>query len=213
MNVPLKTYLMPSKLSFLHWMGLWLAPLNLHSNAGCFVISNASAWRMAPDVPLIIPEINASAMALLGDKPQSGLLQTQTAASFHSVWPWHPCTTLLESRQPLSAPIKPFLAQVIWRIRLGHGWNRPPACRKRGAQTGGRTPKILSAEIDISARCVRVPVADGHLLGVNLKLSQQVSPEAAMECLSAGSQNSSTPLIPKPCSSADDAAGPSVPSV
>ena len=46
-------------------------------------------------------------------------------------------------------------------------------------------PKILSAEIDISARCVRVPVADGHLLGVNLKLSQQVSPEAAMECLSS----------------------------
>ena len=47
-----------------------------------------------------------------------------------------------------------------------------------------KTP-ILSAEIEIPARCVRVPVADGHLLGVNLKLSQQVSPEAAMECLSS----------------------------
>ncbi|MHB1486059.1 MAG: aspartate-semialdehyde dehydrogenase [Acidimicrobiales bacterium] len=39
----------------------WLAPVV--AGAGAVVIDNSSAWRMDPDVPLVVPEVNASALA------------------------------------------------------------------------------------------------------------------------------------------------------
>src|SRR6476661_2419511 len=36
--------------------------------AGCVVIDNSSAWRMDPDVPLIVPEVNAAAVAAITKK-------------------------------------------------------------------------------------------------------------------------------------------------
>ena len=35
---------------------------------GCVVIDNSSAWRTDPDVPLIVPEVNADAIETLGDR-------------------------------------------------------------------------------------------------------------------------------------------------
>lgn len=155
-------------------------------NAGCFVISNASAWRMAPDVPLIIPEINASAMALLGDKPQSGIIANPNCCVIPlclALAPLHNAfgveAAIVSTYQAVSGAGYP--GESAWDMV---GTVHPHAGNEE-LKLAEEPPKILSAEIDISARCVRVPVADGHLLGVNLKLSQQVSPEAAMECLSS----------------------------
>src|SRR5215475_2682083 len=39
------------------------------ANAGCAVVSNSSAYRMAPNVPLIIPEINADHLHLIEEQP------------------------------------------------------------------------------------------------------------------------------------------------
>ena len=155
-------------------------------NAGCFVISNASAWRMAPDVPLIIPEINASAMALLGEKPQSGIIANPNCCVIPlclALAPLHNAfgveAAIVSTYQAVSGAGYP--GESAWDMV---GTVHPHAGNEE-FKLAEEPPKILSAEIDISARCVRVPVADGHLLGVNLKLSQQVSPEAAMECLSS----------------------------
>jgi aspartate-semialdehyde dehydrogenase len=41
----------------------------LFANAGCAVISNSSAFRMAPGVPLVIPEVNADQLALIERQP------------------------------------------------------------------------------------------------------------------------------------------------
>ena len=39
------------------------------ANAGCAVVSNSSAYRMAPNVPLVIPEINADHLHLIEEQP------------------------------------------------------------------------------------------------------------------------------------------------
>ena len=39
------------------------------ANAGCAVVSNSSAYRMAPNVPLVIPEINAEHLHLIEEQP------------------------------------------------------------------------------------------------------------------------------------------------
>src|SRR3984885_9137264 len=41
----------------------------LFANAGCAVVSNSSAYRMAPNVPLVIPEINADHLHLIEEQP------------------------------------------------------------------------------------------------------------------------------------------------
>jgi Aspartate-semialdehyde dehydrogenase len=55
------------------------------------------------------------------------------------------------------------------------------------------------ADFPISARCVRVPVADGHLVGMNLSLGGDPSPEQVAECLRAWNGNGpELPSSPRP---------------
>lgn len=155
-------------------------------NAGCFVISNASAWRMSPEVPLIIPEINASAMALLGEKPQSGIIANPNCCVIPlclALAPLHDAfgveAAIVSTYQAVSGAGYP--GESAWDMV---GTVHPHAGNEE-IKLAEEPPKIFSTDIDISARCVRVPVADGHLLGINLKLTQQITPKEALNCLAS----------------------------
>ena len=57
------------------------------AKAGCIVIDNSSAFRMDPDVPLVIPEINASDV-----KQHKGIIANpncSTAVALMALWPLH----------------------------------------------------------------------------------------------------------------------------
>ena len=153
-------------------------------NAGYFVISNASAWRMAPEVPLIIPEVNASALSLLGAQPKSGIIANPNCCVIPlclALAPLHEAfgveAAIVSTYQAVSGAGYP--GESAWdMIGTVH-----PHAGNEELKLAEEPPKILGTDIDISARCVRVPTADGHLLGINLKLSKDTSPAEALECL------------------------------
>ena len=152
--------------------------------AGYFVISNASAWRMDDSVPLIIPEVNSAALSILGAHPQSGIIANPNCCVIPlclALAPLHEAfgveAIIVSTYQAVSGAGYP--GESAWDMV---GTVHPHAGNEE-LKLAEEPPKIFGTDIDISARCVRVPTADGHLLGINVKLAQTVSPSEALECL------------------------------
>ncbi len=89
------------------------------AEAGCAVISNSSAFRMHPQVPLVIPEINRRpspahrARSPGAGTPAASWSPTPTARSWDSPWPWLPCRKLSASNPSLPSPCRPSAARAI----------------------------------------------------------------------------------------------------
>ena len=88
----------------------------LFAAAGCAVISNSSAFRMAPDVPLVVPEVNADHLALIEQQPtrkRSGgyLVTNPNCCAIGLVLPLAPLEAAfgIETSSP---PCKPSAAQA-----------------------------------------------------------------------------------------------------
>lgn len=144
--------------------------------AGFAVVSNASAWRMDPAVPLVIPEVNPDHLCLL-DRQGPGFILANPN-----------CCTI-----PLAMALAPLhrafgveaLTVATWQAVSGAGYPGESAWDMVGTvhpHAGNEEEKLAqepqkilgapgaAATFPLSARCVRVPVADGHLLGVHVKL-------------------------------------------
>jgi aspartate-semialdehyde dehydrogenase len=146
--------------------------------AGYLVVTNASAWRMDPLVPLVIPEVNPEHTALLRRQPGSGGILA------------NPNCCAIPLAMALAPLHRAFGVEAItvstWQAVSGAGypgesaWDMVgsvhPHAGNEEAKLAIEPLKILGtpeqpADFPISARCVRVPVADGHLLGVHARLS------------------------------------------
>lgn len=146
--------------------------------AGFLVVTNASAWRMDPLVPLVIPEVNPEHTALLKRQPGAGAILANPN-----------CCAI-----PLALALAPLhrtygveaITVSTWQAVSGAGypgesaWDMVgsvhPHAGKEEEKLAIEPLKILGgpdapASFPISARCVRVPVADGHLLGVHARLT------------------------------------------
>lgn len=170
------------------------------ARAGRWVFSNASAFRMEPDVPLVIPEINPEHL---------GLVDTQRAARG-----WKGaivcntnCTAavLAMSLAPLERAfgVREVLATSFQAVS-GAGYpgvsaldvlgNVIPFVRDEEEKLGQETRKLLGrleggavieADLRVSAACHRVAVVDGHTLAVSVRLQGDPSPEAVREVLAS----------------------------
>lgn len=176
---------------------------------GWSVVSNASSHRADPRVPLIVPEINADHLALADAQPWPGRIVTNPN-----------CVAI-----PLSLSLAPLLdlgleAAVVstWQAVSGAGypgesaWDmvgnaHPHSALSEEAKTAAEPRKILATlgpegltehPISISARCVRVPVADGHLVGVSLRTTRPVSPEEAIQRFTSWDPGLGLPSAPEP---------------
>ena len=163
---------------------------------GIFVVSNASNHRMNPNVPLIIPEVNPEDVELLHTQSWSGGILTNPN-----------CCAI-----PLAlslAPLRQFgsiKACVVstWQAVSGAGYPGESAWDMIGSvhpHPGNEEEKlaiepckILGESFPISARCVRVPVADVHLLSVQVQLESDPTPEEAIAAWTTWNQ--STPTLP-----------------
>jgi aspartate-semialdehyde dehydrogenase len=166
---------------------------------GAMVFSNASAFRMAADVPLLIPEVNPSHLRLLEaqrrERGWSGailcnpnctatvlamaLAPLQTAFGIEAV--------MMTSLQAVSGAGYPGVASLDI---LG---NVVPFIRNEEEKVQEEIPKLLGffsegaiveAPLAISALCHRVPVVEGHTEAVSVRLTGNPSVEevrAAME--------------------------------
>ena len=170
------------------------------AEAGHVVVSNASAHRMRPDVPLVIPEVNASHLELLDNQPWSGALVTNpncaVAGLALALAPLHRSfgieRVMVTTFQAISGAGRPgpeaddFLDNVVPFIQgeeekvaqeplkiLG-----APAVAG-GAVAGRGAAGIVSADFPISATCARVPVSHGHLLSISVELATKATPAEA----------------------------------
>ena len=158
--------------------------------AGFAVITNASPWRTDPTVPLVIPEVNPDHLALV-DRQGPGFIVANpncaavplamALAPLHRRWGVQAVT--VSTWQAVSGAGYP--GESAWDMV---GSVHPHASLSEEAKVQSEPQKILGsldgpAAFPISARCVRVPVADGHLVSAQVRLSGDPSPEAVAACL------------------------------
>lgn len=175
-------------------------------DAGFAVVTNASNHRMDPGVPLVIPEVNPDHLALLDHRPGPGFIVANPNCC---AVPLAMALAPLHRRWPVRA-----LTCATWQAVSGAGYPGEPSFDILGtvhphagdeeAKLDQEPQKILGlpgepAPFRVSARCVRVPVLDGHLIGMNVRLEGDPSPEQALDALRAWSgEGPPLPSCPRP---------------
>jgi aspartate-semialdehyde dehydrogenase len=160
------------------------------AEAGFAVSSNASAFRMHEDVPLVIPEINSEHLGLIEVQKRKrnwdgfiitnpNCTSTMFVITLKPLLDWFGIKSVrIASMQALSGagyPGVPSLAitdNVIPFIK-----NEEEKCESEPLKILGKfkDEKIEPANFKISASCHRVPVLDGHLEAVWVELEKNVS--------------------------------------
>ncbi|MCC7013576.1 MAG: aspartate-semialdehyde dehydrogenase [Planctomycetes bacterium] len=168
------------------------------ARAGALVFSNASAFRMEADVPLLVPEVNADSLQLLEVQRErrgwSGAIvcnpNCTAAVLVTALQPLHERfgveDVLMTSMQAVSGAGYPGVASLD---ALG---NVVPFIRDEEHKVELELAKMLGrmrgravepAALRVSALCHRVPVLDGHSESVALRLSGAPSCAAVSEAL------------------------------
>jgi aspartate-semialdehyde dehydrogenase len=162
------------------------------------VISNNSAHRFTPDVPMIIPEVNPEHSAIieaqknrLGTK--RGFIAVKSNCSLqsyvppvHALWHFGPDKVLVSTYQAISGAGKVFrdwpeiVDNVIPYIGGEEEKSEKEPLKIWGKVEGGT---IVPAEGPlISAQCYRVPVADGHMAAVYISFRNKPSKDEIIAC-------------------------------
>jgi aspartate-semialdehyde dehydrogenase len=177
--------------------------------AGCTVIDNSSLYRMDPDVPLIVPEVNPEAIDGYRKKNIIANPNCSTAQLVVALKPLHDFATIkrvvVATYQSVSGAGKAGMDELFEQSRnifVGQG-NEPVKFPKQIAfnvipQAGEflddgstseewkmvvETKKILDPKIKVSATCVRVPVFVGHSEAINIEFENEISAEQAQDIL------------------------------
>jgi aspartate-semialdehyde dehydrogenase len=180
------------------------------ARAGAIVIDNSSAWRMDPEVPLVVPEVNADALRsiprgivanpncstiqmVVALKPLHDLARIRrVVVSTYQASSGKGATGLCELDAQLSAmgrnepipPVKAHAAQLAGNV-LPHDW-KPGAdgYTEEEWKMIKETRKIMGDEsILVSPTTARVPVRIGHSEAINLEFHRPITPEQAREAL------------------------------
>jgi aspartate-semialdehyde dehydrogenase len=177
---------------------------------GCVVIDNSSAWRMDPDVPLVVPEVNAAAAKGFGRKNIVANPNCSTAQLVVALKPLHDHATIrravVATYQSVSGAGKEAMDELFSQTRAVFisdpieakkfpkriAFNVIPhidvfmddGSTKEEWKMVAETKKILDPKIRLTATCVRVPVFIGHSEAVNLEFEKPISAEEARDILS-----------------------------
>ena len=177
--------------------------------AGCVVVDNTSQFRMDPDVPLVVPEVNAQAIAGYGKRNIIANPNCSTIQMVVALKPLHDLfrikRVVVATYQSVSGAGKDAMDELFEQTR-GIYVNDMPDPNKFTKQIAFNaiphidkfmddgstkeewkmvveTKKILDPKIKIAATCVRVPVFIGHAEAVNLEFEEPVTAAAAREAL------------------------------
>jgi aspartate-semialdehyde dehydrogenase len=185
------------------------------AEAGCAVISNSSAFRMHPNVPLVIPEINADHIKLIETqswrKKSGGFMVTNSNCSIMGVAlvlaPLQKAfglnSVFAVTMQAISGAGYPgvasldILGNVIPFIKSEEEKMQEEAGKLLGKF---KSKEIKMADFAISASCNRVAVEDGHTASISVKLGKKATPEkiiAAWRAFAAPADIATLPSAPK----------------
>jgi aspartate-semialdehyde dehydrogenase len=180
------------------------------AQAGAIVIDNSSAWRLDPDVPLVVPEVNAEALRRI----PKGIVANPNCSTIQMVVALKPLHDLAKIKRIVVSTYQASSgkgAKGLFELdaqltALGQG--RPvPAATQHAAQLAGNvlphdwkagddgyseeewkmvreTRKIMGDDsIQVSPTTARVPVRIGHSEAINLEFERPITVEQAGEAL------------------------------
>ena len=177
--------------------------------AGAVVIDNTSHFRMDPDVPLVVPEVNPHALKEFGKKniianPNCSTIQLVVAMKpIHEAFGIKRC--VVSTYQSVSGAGKAGMDELFNQTRAvyvndpleRHKFTKQIAFNviphidvfmddgstKEEWKMVVETKKILDPKIKLHATCVRVPVFIGHSEAVNLELEKEAGADEVREIL------------------------------
>ncbi|MBN8961681.1 MAG: aspartate-semialdehyde dehydrogenase [Rhizobiales bacterium] len=176
---------------------------------GTVVIDNSSAWRYDADVPLIVPEVNADAVAGYTRKNIIANPNCSTAQLVVALKPLHDRAgikrVVVSTYQSVSGAGKEGMDELFAQTKAVYtasdlvtkkfpkriAFNVIPhidvfmedGYTKEEWKMVAETKKILDPKIKLTATCVRVPVFIGHSEAVNIEFEKPISVDEAREVL------------------------------
>jgi len=180
------------------------------AEAGCIVIDNTSHFRMEPDVPLVVPEVNPQALT----KMRRGIIANPNCSTIQMVVALKPLHDRFKIRRVVVAtyqsvsgagkegmdelfgqtkasfvhdPLKPevFTKQIAFNCIPHIDKFMEDGSTKEEWKMVVETRKILDPDIKLMATCVRVPVFIGHAEAINVEFERPVTVADARAVLRA----------------------------
>jgi len=177
--------------------------------AGCTVIDNSSLYRMDPDVPLIVPEVNPQAIDGYLKKNIIANPNCSTAQMVVALKPLHDAAKItrvvVATYQSVSgagkagmdelfeqsrnifvgdpAEPKKFTKQIAFNVIPHIDSFLDDGSTKEEWKMVVETKKILDSKIKVTATCVRVPVFVGHSEAINIEFENEISAAKAKSIL------------------------------
>ena len=180
------------------------------AKAGCVVIDNSSLYRYDPDVPLIVPEVNADAIFGYSKKNIIANPNCSTAQMVVALKPLHDRATIkrvvVSTYQSVSGSGKDAIDE-LWNQTKGMyvpgqevapkvypkqiAFNVIPhidvfmedGTTKEEWKMVAETKKIIDPKIKVTATCVRVPVFVGHSEAINIEFEEFLDEDEARDIL------------------------------
>ena len=177
--------------------------------AGAIVVDNSSAFRMDVGVPLVIPEINAEAIA-----NHKGIIANpncSTIIGIVPVWPLHKANPvkrmvistyqaasgagraamdelenqsrdILQGKEP---KCEAFPYQIAFNAFCHNSALKPNGYNEEEMKMVNETRKIFDCgDIAITCTCVRIPVFRAHCESINLEFTEAITPDQVRDLLS-----------------------------
>jgi aspartate-semialdehyde dehydrogenase len=178
--------------------------------AGCVVIDNSSLYRYDPDVPLIVPEVNADAVTGYTKKNIIANPNCSTAQMVVALKPLHDRAKIkrvvVSTYQSVSGagkegmdelwdqtkavynptsevPPKKFQKQIAFNVIPHIDVFLDDGSTKEEWKMVAETKKILDPKIKVTATCVRVPVFVGHSESINIEFEDFLDEDEARDIL------------------------------
>ena len=177
--------------------------------SGCIVIDNTSHFRMEPDIPLVVPEVNPDDIAsykkrniisnpncstiqlVVALKPLHdefilkrvvvSTYQSTSGAGKEAMDELFNQTRAIYVNDPVEK--KHFTKQIAFNVIPQIDVFMDDGSTKEEWKMVSETKKILDSKINLTATCVRVPVFIGHAEAVNLEFEKKITTELARETL------------------------------
>ena len=178
--------------------------------SGCVVIDNSSLYRYDPQVPLVVPEVNAAAVDNYKDKMIIANPNCSTAQMVVALKPLHDRAKIkrvvVATYQSVSGagkegmdelwnqtkaiynpvdnvPAKKFSKQIAFNVIPHIDVFLDDGSTKEEWKMVAETKKILDPSIKVTATCVRVPVFVGHSEAINIEFEEPMGWQEAQDIL------------------------------
>jgi aspartate-semialdehyde dehydrogenase len=180
------------------------------AKAGCVVIDNSSLYRYDPEVPLVVPEVNAAAVEGYAKKNIIANPNCSTAQMVVALKPLHDRARIkrvvVATYQSVSGagkegmdelwdqtkaiynptaevPPKKFTKQIAFNVIPHIDVFMEDGTTKEEWKMMAETKKILDPAIKVTATCVRVPVFVGHSEAINIEFEEFLDEDEARDIL------------------------------